>query len=127
MAEEDWFLFKLSALRDNYVERAKENIKALAEADKRLADEKAKHADLVRDLCRALDRAQEIIIEIGEKSGNAELLKDAKIYANIISGVSTGLGPKPFPHYSTGPKKAREKANAAAKKKPAAKRQRRAK
>lgn len=92
MIEKDWFEIKLSHLQDYYAERAQENVKALAAADKKLADEKAKHADLVRDLCRALDRAQEIIVELGERSGNADVLKDAKVYANVIGGLTTDVG-----------------------------------
>ena len=75
-----------------------------------LMDLKAKHAEtvetnemLVRDLCRALDRAQEIIVMIGEKSGNEELLKEARIYANAIGGAVDSADPKPPVHYSENP------------------------
>lgn len=87
---------------------------------------------LIRDLIGALERAQEIIITIGEASGDADLLKEARVYANVIGGLTTGIGPeaydhlddkeierllakigpRPAPHYSTGPEKARKAATA---------------
>ena len=51
-----------------------------------------KRESLIRDLCRALERAQEIIVDLGEKSGSEELLKDARVYANVIAGMTTYVG-----------------------------------
>lgn len=96
------------------------------------------HADLVKSLCRALERAQEIILTIGEASGDEAILKEARVYANVIGGLASGIGPeaydhfadqeierllakmgpRPSPHYSTGPEKARKAATAKKRKKP---------
>lgn len=65
---------------------------------------------LIRDLCRALERAQEIIIDLGEKSGSEELLNEARVYANAIGGMTEEFKPKPARHYADNPviKKYRE-------------------
>lgn len=66
--------------------------------------------NLIRDLCRSLERAQELIVTIGEKSGDPELLKEARVYANAIGGGIDGAGPKPPVNYADNPviKKYRE-------------------
>ena len=59
--------------------------------------------ELIMDLCTALERAQEIIVMLGEKSGNEELLNEAKVYANAVGDLAHDIGPKPFPDYSDDP------------------------
>lgn len=98
MAENDWFIHKLSVLKDDYLRRDKENLQMLAASYDGRATDKEKYEGIIRDLCRALERAQEIIVELGEMSGNAELLKDAKTYANAIGGVAGS-----FTHYAENP------------------------
>ena len=65
---------------------------------------------LIRDLLRSLERAQELLVTIGEKSGDPELLKEARVYANAIGGTIDGAGPKPPINYADNPviKKYRE-------------------
>lgn len=103
MVESDWFIHKLNVLKDDYLRRDKENHKMLAASYEGRAKEKEKYDELIRDLCRALERAQEVIVMLGEQSGNEELLKDAKTYANAIGGLTAELGPNPSTHYSENP------------------------
>lgn len=98
MTENDWFIHKLSVLQDDYRRRDKENHQMLAASYEGRAKEKEKYEGVIRDLCRALERAQEVIVMLGEQSGNKELLKEAKVYANAIGGV-TGS----FTHYADNP------------------------
>lgn len=105
MNTDDWFFNKLVELQSDYRRIDKTNREMLAASYEGRAKDKEKHEEMIRHLCRSLERAQEIIVELGERSGSEELLKDAKVYANVIGGV-TGS----FPHYSTGPKKARDAA-----------------
>lgn len=87
MEENDWFLTKLSRLKDDYIRRDKSNREELARSYELRWEDKAKHDLLVRDLLRALERAQEVIVMLGEQSGNEKLLKEARVYANAIGGV----------------------------------------
>ena len=103
MNTDDWFFNKLVELQSDYRRIDKTNREMLAASYEGRAKDKENHEEMIRNLCRALERAQEIIIDIGEKSGNAELLKDAKIYANAIGDVAHGLGPEPYPDYSKNP------------------------
>lgn len=114
MNTNDWFFNKLVELQSDYRRIDKTNREMLAASYEGRAKDKENHEEMIRNLCRSLERAQEIIVELGERSGNAELLKDAKVYANALYGMATEV--KPFPHYSTGPKKAWKKATTAAKK-----------
>lgn len=100
---EDWFSKRMSDLQNDYKKVQAGNLESWVAAEKRHDDKIAKRDDLIRDLCRALERAQEIIVELGERSGNAEALKDAKVYANVIGGLVTGMGPQPANNYMDDP------------------------
>ena len=69
----------------------------------RLRSQKTTHENIIGNLCQSLERAQEIIMMLGEKSGDRELLKEARVYANAIGGVTANLGPKPPVNYYENP------------------------
>ena len=106
MDKDQGFYNHVSAIWDTYRHLSRERDE-LEFAKNKVIEAKTKDVEtreaLISDLLRALTRAQEIIIDLGEKSGNAELLKDAKIYANAIGDVAHGLGPEPYPDYSKNP------------------------
>ncbi len=103
MATDDWFFNKLVELQSDYRRIDKTNREMLTASYEGRAKDVETRELLIRDLLRSLERAQELLVTIGEKSGDPELLKDAKIYANAIGDVAHGLGPEPYPDYSKNP------------------------
>jgi hypothetical protein len=102
MVRKDKFFDRLVGLRDEYWKLEEENVRLASDAVELDGKLRARDA-LIGDLCRALERAQEIIVVLGETSGDEALLKEAKVYANAIGGVVTEQGPKPFTHYADNP------------------------
>ena len=103
MSTDDWFFNKLVELQSDYRRIDKTNREMLTASYEGRAKDVETRELLIRDLLRALERAQEVIVELGEKSGDPELLKEARVYANAIKGTVDGAGPKPPVHYSENP------------------------
>lgn len=103
MNKDDWFFNKLVELQIDYRRIDKTNREMLTASYEGRAKDVETRELLIRDLLRALERAQEVIVELGEKSGDPELLKEARVYANAIGGTIDGAGPKPPVHYADNP------------------------
>ena len=103
MSTDDWFFNKLVELQSDYRRIDKTNREMLTASYEGRAKDVETRELLIRDLLRALERAQEVIVELGEKSGDRELLKEARVYANAIGGMTANLGPKPPVNYYENP------------------------